>query len=126
MLDRELEQQVFVQILIKDIESSLTQARNGSQSVLGLSAVLTQYGNKVKSDAEREKLLSLTADSSQISSRFLTQAQFVSVPSVPSNPEAPRPLLVIALGALLSALLAGVFVWRKVVAKIFSDDANRD
>ena len=69
-LNRELEQQVFTQTLMSDIEVASNQASNGSQAVLGLSAVLRQYGSKVKSDAEREKLLSLTADLSQISSRF--------------------------------------------------------
>lgn len=125
-LNRELEQQVFTQSVLKDIEIALSQARNGSQAVLGLSAVLDQYGNKVKSDAEREKLLSLTADLSQISSRFLSQAQFISVPSVPAHPERPGPSLVIALGALLSALLAAAFVWRKSIVKFLTqDDAQK-
>ena len=78
--------------------------------MLGLSTVLAQSANKIKSDAEREKLLSLTADSSQISGRFLSQPQFISPPPVPGYPERPSPLLVIALGTLLSALFAGVLV----------------
>ncbi len=125
-IDRELEQQVFTQGLLKEIEESLKQARSGSQAVLGLSAVLSQYGSKVKSDAEREKLLSLTADLSQISSRFLSQAQFITPPSIPVQPERPGPLLVIALGALLSALLAAAFVWRKSIVKLLTqDDAQK-
>ena len=127
-LNRELEQQVFTQTLMSDIEAASNQASNGSQAVLGLSAVLSQYGSKVKSDAEREKLLSLTADLSQISSRFLSQARFISVPSVPGNPERPGPLVVMALGGLLSALMAGAFVWRKLLARLFvqNDAQNRD
>ena len=121
-LNRELEQQAFTQTLMKDIEASVNQARNGSQAVFGLSTVLAQSGNKVKSDAEREKLLSLTADLSQISGRFLSQAQFISPPPVPGYPERPSPLLVIAFGALLSALFAGLFVWRKLIAKILSEN----
>ena len=121
-IDRELEQQLFTQTVLKDIEESLKQARNGSQAVLGLSAVLSQYGSKVKSDAEKEKLLSLTADLSQISSRFLSQAQFITPPSIPAQPERPGPLLVIALCSLLSALLAGVFIWRKSIAKFLAQN----
>ena len=117
-LNRELEQQAFTQTLMKDIEVAMNLARNGSQAVGGLSTVLTQYGSKVKSDAEREKLLSLSADLSQISSRFLSQAQFISPPSVPGYPERPGPLLVIALGALLSVLFAGVFVCRKLIVRL--------
>lgn len=125
-LNRELEQQAFAQTLIKDIEVAMNLAPNGSQAVLGLSTVLAQYGNKVKSDAEREKLLSLSADLSQISSRFLSQAQFISPPVVPSYPERPGPLLVIALCALLSALFAAVFVWRKLIIKtLLQDDTNK-
>ena len=125
-LNRELEQQAFTQTLMKDIEVAMNLARNGSQAVGGLSTVLTQYGSKVKSDAEREKLLSLSADLSQISSRFLSQAQFISPPSVPGYPERPGPLLVIVLGALLSVLFVGVFVWRKLIVRLLSqDDTNR-
>ena len=41
-------------------------------------------------------------------------------------PERPSPSLVIALGALLSALLAAAFVWRKLIIKTLSqDDANK-
>ena len=121
-LNRELEQQLFTQILIKDIELALNKSRSGAQAVLGLSAVLNQYGNQVKSNAEREKLLSLTADLSQISSRFLSQAQFISVPSVPATPERPGPLVVATLGGLLAALVAGLFVWRKLIIRFLSQD----
>lgn len=122
-LDRELEQQAFTETLIGDVQTALKQARSGSESVIGLSGVLTQYDKKVKSDAEREKLLSLAADLSQISGRFLTQAQFISQPSAPLHPERPGPLLVIVFGALLSALLAGVFIWRNSIAKLLAQDS---
>lgn len=125
-LERELEQQAFTETLLGDVQTALKQARSGSESVIGLSAVLGQYGKKVKSDAEREKLLSLAADLSQISGRFLSQAQFISQPSAPLYPERPAPLLVIALGALLAALFASVFVWRKLIVKVLSqDDAEK-
>ena len=108
------------------LSGAFNQARNGYQAVIGFSTFLAQYGDKVKSDAEREKLLSLTADSSQISGRFLSQAQFISPPPVPGYPERPSPLLVIALGTLISALFAGMFVWRKLIVKILlQDDADK-
>ena len=94
--------------------------------MLKLSAVIAEFGKKVKTEAERERLLSLAADLSQISGRFLTQAQFIAKPSVPSSPERPSPLFVIALGALLSALTAAAFVWRKLIIKMFwQNDASQ-
>ncbi|MBC7598600.1 MAG: hypothetical protein H7238_06215, partial [Polaromonas sp.] len=123
-LDRELEQQAFTQVLLGEVEAALKQARSGSESVLKLSAVIAEFGKKVKTEAERERLLSLAADLSQISGRFLTQAQFIAKPSVPSYPERPSPLFVIALCALLSALTAAAFVWRKLIIKmLWQDDA---
>ena len=125
-LDRELEQQAFTQVLLGDVEISLKQARSGSESVLKISAVIAEFGKKVKTEAERERLLSMAADLSQISGRFLTQAQFIAKPSVPDYPERPGPLFVIALGALLSALLAAAFVWRKLIIKmLWQDDADK-
>ena len=125
-LDRELEQQAFTQVLLGEVEAALKQARSGSESVLKLSAVIAEFGKKVKTEAERERLLSLAADLSQISGRFLTQAQFIAKPSVPTYPERPIPLFVIALGALLSAFLAAAFVWRKLIIKmLWQDDANK-
>jgi len=125
-LDRELEQQAFTQVLLGDVEAALKQARSGNESVLKLSAVIAEFDKKVKTEAERERLLSLAADLSQISGRFLTQAQFIAKPSVPSSPERPGPLFVIALGALLSALAAAAFVWRKLIIKmLWQDDENQ-
>ena len=125
-LDRELEQQAFTQTLLGDVETALNQARSGSQSVISLSAVLAEYAKKVRSDAEREMLLSLAADLSQISGRFLSQAQFISQPSVSAYPERPSPLLVMALGALLAALLAAAFAWRDgIVNALRQDDDNK-
>ena len=70
--------------------------------------------------------MSLAADLSQISGRFLTQVKFIAKPAVPNYPERPSPSLVIALGALLPALLAAAFVWRKLIIKIHrQDDENK-
>jgi hypothetical protein len=117
-LDREIEQQAFAKAMVGDAEAAVNQARSGSDSVLKLSIVITDFAKKVKTEAEREKLLSLAADVSQISARFLSQAQFVAKPSVPARPERPRPLMVMALGGLLFALLAAVFIWRKLIVKM--------
>ena len=125
-LDRELEQQAFTKILLGDVETALIQARSGSESVLRLSAVITEFGKSAKTQAERESLLSLAADLSQISGRFLSQAQFIAKPSVPHYPERPSPLFVIALGALLSALFATAYIWRNPVIKMLQqENANK-
>ncbi len=125
-LDREIEQQTFVKALVADSESAVGRARSGGESVLNLSAVITEFGKKVRTEAEREKLLSLTADLSQISARFLSQAQFVARPSVPTQPERPKPLMVIALGGLFAALLALAYLWRHLVLKLlWQDDTNK-
>ena len=125
-LDREIEQQTFVKALVADSESAVGRARSGGESVLNLSAVITEFGKKVRTEAEREKLLSLAADLSQISARFLSQAQFVARPSVPTQPERPKPLMVIALGGLFAALLAMAYLWRHLVLKLlWQDDTNK-
>ena len=125
-LDRELEQQAFAQVVLGDIDVALKRARSGSESVINLSGVIAEYGKKLKSEAEREKLLSLAADLSQISGRFLTQAQFIAKPFVPDYPERPSPMLVVTLGAMLSSLFAAAFVWRRLIIKtLLQDDANK-
>ena len=117
-LNREIEQQAFAKAMVGDAEAAVNQAHSGSESVLKLSAVITDFAKKVKTEAEREKLLSLAADVSQITARFLSQAQFVAQPSVPTNPERPRPLMAMALGGLLFALLAAALAWRKLIMKM--------
>ncbi len=117
-LDRDVEQETFVKALFVDAEAALNQARSGTESVAKLSVVLADFSKKVKTAAEREKLLSLAADLSQISARFLSKAQFVAKPSVPSRPERPTPLMVIALAGLLSALLAATYLWRNSIIKL--------
>lgn len=125
-LNREIEQQAFAKAMVGDAEAAVNQARSGSESVLKLSAVVTDFAKKVKTEAEREKLLSLAADVSQITARFLSQAQFVAKPSVPTNPERPRPLMVMALGGLLFALLAAALAWRKLIVKmLWQEDGEK-
>ena len=121
-LDREIEQQSFVKSLVLEAEAAANKAQSGSDSVRQLSGVITETSKKVRTEAEREKLLSLAADLSQISARFLSQAQFVAKPSVPSQPERPTPRMVIALGGLLASFLAAVFLWRKLLIQLLWRD----
>ncbi len=123
-LDREIEQQSFVKSLVLEAEAAANKAQSGSDSVRQLSGVITETSKKVKTEAEREKLLSLAADLSQISARFLSQAQFVAKPSVPSQPERPTPRMVIVLGGLLAGFLAAVFLWRRLLIRLLWRDED--
>ena len=125
-LDRELEQQAFTKVLLGDVETALIQAHSGGESIVKLTTVIAEFGKRAKTQAERESLLSLAADLSQISGRFLSQAQFIAKPSVPHYPERPSPLFVIAIGALLSALFATAYIWRSPIIKILrQENANK-
>ncbi|OOG50606.1 hypothetical protein [Polaromonas sp. C04] len=123
-LDREIEQQAFAKALIAEAEAAVGKAQSGSDSVTRVSGVITQLAKTAKTDAEKEKLSSMAADVSQISARFLSQAQFVATPSVPSRPERPSPRMVIALGALLAALLAAAFAWRGLLRQMLWEEGN--
>lgn len=117
-LDREMEQQAFAKAMVTDAEAALNEARSGSDSVVKLSELMDRFSKLVKTEAEREKLSSLAADVSQISARFLSQAQFVAKPSVPTRPERPGPLMVMVLAGLLAGLLSAVFLWREQLKKM--------
>ena len=121
-LDREIEQQTFVKALVVDAQVVISQARSGSESVVKLSSVVTDFSKKIKTEAEREKLLSIAADLSQISARFLSQAQFVANPSVPSRPERPTPYTVMAICGLLFTLLGGLYIWRKLIINLLRQE----
>ncbi|NQW95220.1 MAG: hypothetical protein HQ446_14570 [Polaromonas sp.] len=121
-LEREIEQQAFVKSLVLDADNAANKAQSGSDSVRQLSVVITEASKRIKTEAEREKLSSLAADLSQIAARFLSQAQFVAKPSVPSVPERPTPLMVTVLGALLAAFLAALFMWRKLIIDLLWRD----
>ena len=125
-LDREIEQQSFVKSLVLEADTAANNAQSGNDSVRQLSGVITESSKKVKTEAEREKLLSLAADLSQISARFLSQAQFVAKPSVPSLPERPTPLMVSLLLALSTAFLAALFLWRRLIIDLlWRDEAEK-
>ena len=125
-LDREIEQQSFVKSLVLEADTAANNAQSGNDSVRQLSGVITEASKKVKTEAEREKLLSLAADLSQISARFLSQAQFVAKPSVPSLPERPTPLMVSLLLALSTAFLTALFLWRRLIIDLlWRDEAEK-
>jgi len=123
-LDREIEQQVFAKSMVADADVALNQSRSGSESIVKLSEMILRYNKLVKTEAERETLSSLAADVSQISARFLTQAQFVAQPSVPARPERPRPLMVIIFAGLLAGMLSGLFLWRKALLKMLGQNSR--
>lgn len=121
-LKRYIEQQAFAKELIDEAEVAVSQARSGRESIAKLSVVVSAFSKKTKTDAEREKLLSMTADIGGISSRFMTQAQFVAKPSIPSRPERPGPLMVTVLFAALFAMLGAGYFWRNSIVKLLQSD----
>jgi hypothetical protein len=123
-LEREIEQQNFVKSLVLEADAAAIKAQSGNDSVRQLSVVINEAGKRIKTEAEREKLSSLAADLSQITARFLSQAQFVARPSVPSLPERPTPLMATVIGALLAAFLAAVFMWRRVIIDLLWRDED--
>jgi hypothetical protein len=118
-LDRSIVQQLFAQSYFAEAEKVLNTANTGSGLILVFSDLTKKYSAKVQNEAEKEKLLSIAATVSEISARFLSQAQFVLPPTVPSRAETPRPLMVASIfGALGFLLSLGWFfrqwIWRKV------------
>jgi hypothetical protein len=69
-LDREIEQEAFINPLLADAETALAKAPSGSGSVIRLSAAIRTVSDKVKTEGERERLSSLAPDLSQITARF--------------------------------------------------------
>ena len=125
-LDREIEQQAFAGGLLKEAELALKQSRSGTESVGKLAAVIADFSKKVKTDAEREKLLALAADLSQISARFISQAQFIAQPSVPSRPERPSPLMYTVLMGFLFASFAALYVWRNTILNVIKHNIDTE
>lgn len=116
-LNREIEQQAFLEAIVRDAEVAIKQVSSGSEGVNKLGVIISHFEKKVKTDAEREKLLLLAADLSQITARFLSQAQFIAQPSVPSRPERPTPLMYMVLMSIFCICLAAVYCWRDVIVK---------
>jgi hypothetical protein len=121
-LNREIEQHAFAAPFVGQAELFLKQVNSGSEGVNKLTLMLEEYSKKVKTDAEREKLLTIAADLSQITARFLSQAQFIAPPSVPNRSERPSPLFYVGLVGLLFALLIAAYCWREVIVKLLKQD----
>jgi hypothetical protein len=116
-LERDLEQQRFVKDLLVRFERTFQQASSGSEAAERVSTLITEHVKEIKTDAEREKLAFLASDLSQISSRFLAQAQFIAPPSAPMEP-VRSPTQIMAIGMLLGAFVASVWLWRAALGKI--------
>ena len=125
-LDREIEQQAFTKFLIEEAGVMTEKVQRGSDSVINLSALIVDATKKVKTDAEREKLLSLAADLSQITARFLTQVQFIAPPPVPVRPETPAPLIVVLLFGFLTVIVTALFIWRTLIFRDGLNNLKRD
>lgn len=121
-LNREVEQQAFAGALVGAAEIAMRQVHNGSEGVGKLTAVMADFNKKIKTDGEREKLLSLASDVSFISARFLSQAQFIAPPSLPNRSERPTPLMYTGLVGLLFVLLAAGYCWRDVLIKFLKPE----
>jgi hypothetical protein len=125
-LNREIEQAVFATALLEDANVALKQVQSGRESVNKLSEIFAINSKKIKSNAEREKLISYAADLSQISARFLSQAQFIAQPSVPSRPERPSPLMYMVLMGFLFTNIAALYVWRNTVLNVIKNNIRAD
>lgn len=124
-LNREIEQQIFAASIIKSAESTVKTAHGGTDLLGRLNKIVSEQAKNVKNDAEREKLLSLTADLSQINARFISQAEFIAQPSIPSRAERPTPVMIIAIMGLLFALLAALYSWRAELLNLIRENDTR-
>jgi hypothetical protein len=121
-LAREQAQQTFAQGFLNKAETSFSTAATGSAAIKAIRDLMSAEMSILKTDAEKEKLLSMGADVSRISARFISQAQFVVTPSVPDRPEQPRPLMITVLFAILSALAALLWIFKDLIAQLFKQD----
>ena len=124
-LDRDIEQQIFTKSLIEEAGLVTEKVQRGNDSVASLSALIVDATKKIKTDAEREKLLSLAADLSQITARFLTQTQFIAPPPVPSRPESPTPLIVVLLSGFLTMMATALVTLRTLIFRGGLDNLKR-
>lgn len=124
-LDREMTQYAFAKNLAADATVALEKSRSGTESTVSLAEVIKVQSKQVKTEAEQEKLLAFAADLSQISARFLSQAQFIADPSVPTRPQGLGPLKTMALAGFLFMLLSAALVWRKTLLKLLQEDDDK-
>lgn len=120
-IERELAQQAFAEPIVKSADAVVKASQRGLEMMEKINTILSQQVKNVKNDAEREKLLSFTTDLSQINARFVSQAEFIAQPSIPSRPERPTPALLMAAMGLLFASLAALFCWREALLKLMRE-----
>lgn len=120
-LNREIVQQTFAAPILKRVESVLKSEQGGLKLLTKIDAVLSEQVQTTKSDAEREKILTLTADLSQIKTRFFSRAEFIAQPSIPSHAERPTPMLIMLFSGLLFAAIASIFIWRTSLLKLIRE-----
>lgn len=123
-LDREILQHAFTKTLMTNAMAALDKSRSGSESILQLAQVIKQQSKQSNTEAEQEKLLAFAADISHISARFLSQAQFIAEPSVPTRPQGLGPLKTMALMGFLAMLFSAAVVWRKTLLKLLQEGAG--
>lgn len=120
-LDRRAEQENFARPLISDARAALDKATSGSDAVLQVAGVVNRFVGTATTDAQKEKVAAMASQLSAIGARFLSRAQLVAVPYVPTRPQRPGPTAVIVAGALLAALLAAAIVWRRELIKMLRE-----
>jgi hypothetical protein len=123
-LTRQIEQYSFVSPLIEQAKQivKLSNSGSGSENAGKLEMAIATYTKKAQTDAEREKVLNFSADLSRITSRFLSQAQFIAMPSVPMRPERPTPLMYTAFVSFIFTLIAIFYCWHKELFKLLRSE----
>ena len=121
-LAREQMQHAFALGLLIQAETSFNAASTGSSAIKAIRDLIAGQLSNAKNEAEKEKLISMLAEVSKISARFISQAQFVTVPAVPERPEQPRPLMLTALFAFLGAFSALIWIFKGLLAQLFKQE----
>ena len=123
-LDRTIDQEAFAKTILADFAAVLGTARSGTDALAGLTKVLKSYETEAGTDARQERLSTLAAELSEISTRFLLRTQFIATPSPPTKSERPGPRVLSVLGALLAASLAAAWLWRSVLVIFLKEDSR--
>ncbi len=121
-LEREQLQQNFAQGFLSKAEIAYNAASTGTGAIKAIRALIASEQPSLKTEAEKEKLLSMAADVSRISARFISQAQFIVAPSVPERPEQPRPLMLTVVFGFLGALAAVLWIFKDLIAQLFKQE----
>jgi hydroxyethylthiazole kinase-like sugar kinase family protein len=107
---------------LKQAEPLFKQANTGTAAVTAVQRLIQTQLSTVNSDAEKERLLNYAADVSNISARFLSEAQFVVAPSIAEQAEQPRPMLLAAMLGMLSLCAALAYIFRHSLLNLLRED----